>query len=82
MLHLALGLWIWAGAVSQTHEQGVSLYKQHKYLEAITVLEEASKSEAPGTAQYQESALLIGQSYFMLSRAPQAIPWLEKVSDV
>jgi tetratricopeptide (TPR) repeat protein len=82
MLQAALGLWMWAGAASQTHEQGVALYKQHKYLEAIAALEDASKSEAPGTAQYRESALLIGQCYFMLSRAPQAIPWLEKVPDV
>ena len=65
--------------VSAAHQRGVNLYKAHKYNEAITALTEAAQAEDPKSADFQESALLIGQSYFMLSQAPKAIPWLEKV---
>jgi tetratricopeptide (TPR) repeat protein len=59
-------------AVGNTqHQRGVELYKQHKYAEAASALEEASSSEAASSPEFKESALLIGQSYFML--------WLEKV---
>jgi tetratricopeptide (TPR) repeat protein len=66
-------------SVSAVHQRGVDLYKAHKYNEAITALGEAAQAEDPKSADFQESALLIGQSYFMLSQAPKAIPWLEKV---
>jgi len=79
---LALMLATTAAAAVGAHERGVDLYKHQKYSEAISALEEAAKTEDPGTKAYQESALLIGQSYFMLSQAPKAIPWLEKVGDV
>lgn len=64
---------------STDHQRGVDLYKQQKYAEAISALEQAAKTEDPKSVEYKESALLIGQSYFMLSEAPMAIPWLEKV---
>lgn len=67
---------------SQEHQRGVDLYKEQKYAEAIQVLENSLKSEDPASLEYRESALLIGQSYFMLSQAPKAIPWLEKVTAV
>jgi len=57
----------------------VTLYKQAKYQEAVRTLEAAAKDEAPGSGDFKESALLIGQSLFVLNQAPQAIPWLEKV---
>jgi tetratricopeptide (TPR) repeat protein len=65
-------------ASGAAHQRGVDLYKGKRYGEAIAVLEEAVKTEDPKTPQYSESVLLIGQSYFMLSQAPKAIPWLKK----
>src|SRR5581483_7879388 len=62
-----------------THQRGVDLYKQHKYSEAIAALEQAVRNEKPDSPEYKESVLFIGQSYFMLSQGPKAIPWLEKV---
>ena len=78
MLSLFCALLFWFGAGDAAHRQGVELYKQQKYNEAIAVLEQSSKTEAPDSAEYRESMLMIGQSYFMLSQAPKAIPWLEK----
>ena len=69
-------------AAPSLHLQGVSLYRQKKYAEAIAALEASAKVEAPASAEYKESVLLIGQSYFMLSQAPKAIPWLEKATAV
>jgi tetratricopeptide (TPR) repeat protein len=74
-------LWL-AGVSAGTHDHGVDLYKHQKYTEAISTLEEAVKAETPGSSEYRESALLIGQSYFMLSQAQKAIPWLEKLPGV
>ncbi|MBV8571182.1 MAG: tetratricopeptide repeat protein, partial [Acidobacteriaceae bacterium] len=54
------------------------LYKDQKYSEAIAALQEAARTEPPNSPEFQESALLIGQSYFQLGQAPKAIPWLEK----
>lgn len=79
MLPFALALLFWFNAPSEAHQQGVALYKQHKYTEAISALETAMKSEQTDSEDYKESALLMGQSYFMLSQAPKAIPWLEKL---
>jgi superkiller protein 3 len=71
-----------AGVSAGGHDRGVDLYKHQKYADAISALEEAVKTEAPGSSEYLESVLLIGQSYFMLAQAPKAIPWLEKVTSV
>jgi cytochrome c-type biogenesis protein CcmH/NrfG len=84
MLPLALILLVVAGGgpLPGLHQQGVQLYKEQKYADAITALQQAVKSEGPATPEYKESVLLIGQSYFMLKQAPKAIPWLEKVTNV
>lgn len=79
MLPFVLALLFWFNAPSEAHRQGVALYKQHKYAEAISSLQTAFTSEQTDSDEYKESALLIGQSYFMLSQAPKAIPWLEKL---
>lgn len=76
-----VALWL-AGVSAGIHDRGVDLYKHQKYTEAISALEEAVKTEAPGSSEYRESALLIGQSYFMLSQAQNAIPWLEKLPGI
>lgn len=78
MLSSVLALLLWFGAAGTAHQRGVELYKAHKYSEAIAVLEDAVKTEKPGSAPYRESVVLLGQSYFMISQAPKAIPWLEK----
>lgn len=69
-------------ATLSAHAEGVRLYKDRHYAEAIQTLESAIKTEPPDSADYRESALLIGQSYFMLSKAPESIPWLSKLPDV
>jgi tetratricopeptide (TPR) repeat protein len=69
-----------AGAVADDlHKQGADFYAQKKYVEAISALEQAVKTEDPNSAAFTESALMIGQSYFMLSQSPKSIPWLEKI---
>lgn len=82
MLPFALAVLLIGGIVSDDHQRGVELYKQQKYTEAIAALQEAVKTEDPAGPDYKESALLIGQSYFMLAQAPKAIPWLEKVTNI
>ncbi len=83
MLLLALTLVLSAAnAPNDAHQRGVDLYKQHKYVEAISALEGAVSSEDPKSDAYKEAVLLIGQSYFLLSQEPKAIPWLEKVPAV
>ena len=76
-----VALWL-AGVAPGIHDRGVDFYKHQKYADAISTLEEAVKTETPGSSEYRESVLLIGQSYFMLSQAQKAIPWLEKAPNV
>ena len=79
----ALGCFLmFAATLAQLHQQGVDLYKQQKYEQAIPILEQAARGEDPKSADFKESALLIGQSYFLLLQAPKAIPWLERVRSV
>lgn len=82
MLCLLLALALSAVADAGAHQRALELYKQQKYADAITAFQDAIKTEKPDSADYKESVLLIGQSYFMLSQAPKAIPWLEKVPAV
>jgi tetratricopeptide (TPR) repeat protein len=80
-------LWLLLFAVSlaatdqsaSLHSQGVQLYKAQQYEKAVDALTKAAASEDVKSPDYAESALLIAHSYFMLSAAPKAIPWLEKV---
>jgi len=71
-----------ADAPNEAHRCGVALYRQQKYADAIAALQEAMNTEGPETAEHGEAALLIGQSYFALQQAPNAIPWLEQVTSV
>jgi superkiller protein 3 len=66
--------------VASLHQQGVDAFKAHQYDSAIANLQSAAQSEAEGTPAFKESMLMIGQSYFMLSQAPKAIPFLERVA--
>jgi tetratricopeptide (TPR) repeat protein len=67
---------------SQVHQYGLTLFRQQKYADAIQALREAIKTEHTNTTEYGESALLIGQSYYLLRQASEAIPWLERVTSV
>jgi len=78
MLALAL-LFAFAQVTPATRDRGADLYRQGKFAEAAVALEQSLQTETAGTQDYQHSALMLGQSYFMLSQAPKAIPWLEKL---
>lgn len=62
------------------HQKALAEYKQHKFDEAIAGFTGALKTEEPGSADYQESVLLLGQSYYLKSKYKEAIPWLEKAT--
>ena len=72
---LVFGLLLEIGA---SHQSALDAYKQHRFADAVPQFEEALKSETPGTAEYQESVLFLGQSLYLLSKYAEAIPWLEK----
>ena len=56
--------------------RGLDLFKAHEYAKAAAALEAAVEGGKLNAAQRQEASLAIGQSYFMLSQAPKALPWL------
>lgn len=56
-------------------ELGISHYKSGDYAQAITYLEEA----VARSADDKEATQLLGLSYYLLGRVPQAIPLLERV---
>jgi tetratricopeptide (TPR) repeat protein len=65
---------------STPHQTALAAYKQHKFADAVAQFTEALKTEQPGSAEYQESVLFLGQSLFLESRYADAIPWLEKAT--
>jgi tetratricopeptide (TPR) repeat protein len=69
-----------AAEPTELHQQGVAFYDQKKYPEAIAALEKAVQTEDPHSAEYVQSTLYIGQSYFSLLQPAKAIPWLEKTA--
>ena len=77
---LGTALQIGPASAPSVHQQGVEKFKAHQYAAAIETLQNAARSEKAGTAEFNESMLMIGQSYFMLSQAVKAIPFLEKVA--
>ena len=62
------------------HRNALASYKQHRFPEAVAQFREALKGETPGSAAYEESVLLLGQSLFLESKYEEAIPWLEKAT--
>jgi len=75
MLPLALLFWQLG-----EHQAALTSYKQHRFPEAVAHFTEALKSEKPGTPEYDESVLLLGQTLFLQSKFGDAIPWLEKAA--
>jgi tetratricopeptide (TPR) repeat protein len=69
-----------AGAERSPYETGLALYNKREFAQAIPPLLEAVGAETAGSARYNEIALLLGQSYFLSGRNPEAIPWLEKAA--
>jgi tetratricopeptide (TPR) repeat protein len=69
-----------ASEVSDLHKQGIAFYDQKKYPEAIAAFEQAVESEEPHSAEYSQSALYLGESYFSLRQPAKAIAWLEKAT--
>ena len=63
--------------VADEHATGVALYKQRQFSKTIEILERAVIAEKPGTPEYRESAVILGQSYYMTAHMPQAAKWLQ-----
>jgi tetratricopeptide (TPR) repeat protein len=67
--------------LADDHSSGVEFYKQRQFAKTIESLERAVAGEKPGTPEYRESAVLLGQSYYLTSRLPEAAAWLQKAVD-
>jgi tetratricopeptide (TPR) repeat protein len=67
---------------ASTHQAALTAYKQHKLAEAVTQFTEALKREQPGTPEYDESVLLLGQSLYLQAKYADSIRWLEKATGV
>jgi tetratricopeptide (TPR) repeat protein len=62
------------------HQAALTAYKQHQFPEAVAHFTEALKTEKPGSPEYDESVLLLGQTLFLQSKFADSIPWLEKAT--
>jgi tetratricopeptide (TPR) repeat protein len=74
-------MWAVLGLLFQigiTHQSALSAYRQHRFSEAVSQFQEVLKAEQPGSAEYLESVLLLGQSLYLQSKYEESIPWLEK----
>ena len=67
--------------LADDHSLGVELYRQRQFSKAIDSLERAVAAEQPGTPEYRESAVILGQSYYLTSHLPEASAWLQKAVD-
>ncbi len=79
---LVVLLWMQAPAAepeaAALHAEALVAYRQRQYAKAAEVFSRALKQEAPGTTPYRESLLLLGQSYYLSGRIPQALETLDK----
>ena len=66
--------------LSADHEAALAAYRQHRYPEAASRFHAALQSEKPGTPEYGESVLLLGQTLFLQGKYADSIPWLEKAT--
>ena len=69
---------LWLAVASDAHLKGVAAYERRDYTHAVQSLQQSIESEKPDSAEYQESALLLGQSFYLTRAFPAAVPWLEK----
>jgi tetratricopeptide (TPR) repeat protein len=64
--------------LADDHSSGVEFYRQRQFAKTIESLERAVATEKPGTPEYRESAVILGQSYYLTARMPEAAAWLQK----
>ena len=57
---------------------GWQAYRAHDYAKAADAFEKALEAQKPDTPEYRQTLLLLGQSYYMSARIPQALEYLEK----
>lgn len=81
LLKLLLPLLLTPAIFAGDHSAGVELYKQRQFAKTIEVLERAVVTEKPGTPEYRESAVILGQSYYLSAHIPEATAWLQKAVD-
>ena len=55
-------------------------YGNREYGKAAEQFELALKDQKPGSAEYQETTLLLAQSLYLTSQFEKAIPWLDKAA--
>ena len=67
--------------LANDHSAGVEFYKQRQFSKTIEALERAVATEKLGTPEYRESAVILGQSYYLSARLPEAAAWLQKAVD-
>jgi tetratricopeptide (TPR) repeat protein len=70
-----------AAAQSGSFETGMAHFQKREYAPAIAVFEVSIKQERPESARYRDTALLLGQCYFLSAHNAEAISWLEKAID-
>ncbi len=63
---------------TDAHQTALEEYRKHAYAEAIVSFRKALEAEKPGSPEYLESSLLLGQSLFLTNHAADAITALEK----
>jgi len=76
-----VGVLLWLAMLADDHSAGVELYKQRQFSKTIESFERAVATEKPGTPEYRESAVILGQSYYLSARLPEAAAWLQKAVD-
>ena len=67
--------------VADDHATGVQLYKQLQFAKTIETLERAVATEQRGSAEFMESAVILGQSYYLTGHMAEAAGWLQKAVD-
>src|SRR5450432_4574034 len=76
-----VGVLLWLAMLADDHSAGVELYKQRQFSKTIESLERAVATEKRGTPEYRESAVILGQSYYLSARMPEASKWLQTAVD-
>lgn len=62
------------------YRAAITSYGSRNYSKAAEEFEHALKDQKPGSAEYQETTLLLAQSLYLTSQFEKAIPWLEKAA--
>ena len=67
--------------LADDHSDGVNFYKQRQFAKTIEALERVVATEKRGTPEYRETTVILGQSYYLTARMPQAAKWLQLAVD-